>query len=215
VSIGARGLSGTSYRRHVFWDTDIFMLPFFGLSYPEAARARSLSLWTARRFASLRESRSIISVRTSLLRMDVLGSHRRRALPSRCRCGNPDRDRAIWVSRAICEEDAATIFVESLGRMNITRQSTTMRTQTSMARWNLAGSRISGVGRSGSSTIARSNFGFDQRLVNARQDVSAMARSRPWPTRLADIAYLVNTRFVCGEQPRFSKSHKTALIKGP
>jgi kojibiose phosphorylase len=39
VSVGARGLSGLAYMGHVFWDTDIFMLPFFALSYPEAARA--------------------------------------------------------------------------------------------------------------------------------------------------------------------------------
>jgi kojibiose phosphorylase len=39
VSIGARGLSGLAYKGHVFWDTDIFMLPFFTLTYPEAARA--------------------------------------------------------------------------------------------------------------------------------------------------------------------------------
>jgi trehalose/maltose hydrolase-like predicted phosphorylase len=39
VSIGARGLTGPVYKGHVFWDTDIFMLPFFALSYPEAARA--------------------------------------------------------------------------------------------------------------------------------------------------------------------------------
>jgi trehalose/maltose hydrolase-like predicted phosphorylase len=39
VSIGARGLSGTAYKGHVFWDTDIFMLPFFILTYPEAARS--------------------------------------------------------------------------------------------------------------------------------------------------------------------------------
>ena len=39
VSIGARGLSGSSYKGHVFWDTDIFMLPLFFFSYPEAARA--------------------------------------------------------------------------------------------------------------------------------------------------------------------------------
>jgi kojibiose phosphorylase len=39
VSIGARGLSGTSYKGHVFWDTDIFMLPFFILTQPEAARS--------------------------------------------------------------------------------------------------------------------------------------------------------------------------------
>lgn len=39
VSIGARGLSGTGYKGHVFWDTEIFMLPFFLLTYPAAARA--------------------------------------------------------------------------------------------------------------------------------------------------------------------------------
>jgi len=39
VSIGARGLVGSAYKGHVFWDTDIFMLPFFILTYPEAARA--------------------------------------------------------------------------------------------------------------------------------------------------------------------------------
>jgi trehalose/maltose hydrolase-like predicted phosphorylase len=39
VSIGARGLSGLAYMGHVFWDTDIFMLPFFALTYPKAARA--------------------------------------------------------------------------------------------------------------------------------------------------------------------------------
>jgi kojibiose phosphorylase len=39
VSIGARGLSGRAYKGHVFWDTDTFMLPFFTLTYPEAARA--------------------------------------------------------------------------------------------------------------------------------------------------------------------------------
>jgi kojibiose phosphorylase len=39
VSIGARGLSGAAYKGHVFWDTDIFILPFFILTYPKAARA--------------------------------------------------------------------------------------------------------------------------------------------------------------------------------
>ena len=39
VSIGARALTGGVYKGHVFWDTEIFMLPFFTLTYPEAARA--------------------------------------------------------------------------------------------------------------------------------------------------------------------------------
>jgi trehalose/maltose hydrolase-like predicted phosphorylase len=38
VSIGARGLSGMSYFMHVFWDTEIFVVPFFIYSWPEAAR---------------------------------------------------------------------------------------------------------------------------------------------------------------------------------
>ncbi len=39
VSIGARSLSGNGYNGHVFWDTEIFLLPFYILTWPEAARA--------------------------------------------------------------------------------------------------------------------------------------------------------------------------------
>lgn len=39
TSIGARALTGAAYRGHVFWDTEIFMLPFFILTWPEAARS--------------------------------------------------------------------------------------------------------------------------------------------------------------------------------
>ena len=39
VSIGARGLTGQDYRGHVFWDTEIYLLPFYILTWPEAARA--------------------------------------------------------------------------------------------------------------------------------------------------------------------------------
>jgi len=39
VSIGARALTGDDYRGHVFWDTEIFLLPFFALTWPEAARS--------------------------------------------------------------------------------------------------------------------------------------------------------------------------------
>src|SRR5690606_41814882 len=38
ASIGARALTGHAYRGHVFWDTEIFMLPFFVLTWPEADR---------------------------------------------------------------------------------------------------------------------------------------------------------------------------------
>ncbi|NEU14609.1 glycoside hydrolase family 65 protein [Methylobacterium sp. BTF04] len=39
VSIAARALTGPDYRGHVFWDTEIFLLPFYTLTWPEAARA--------------------------------------------------------------------------------------------------------------------------------------------------------------------------------
>jgi kojibiose phosphorylase len=39
VSIGARSLTGGAYKGHVFWDTEIYMLPFFIFTQPEAARA--------------------------------------------------------------------------------------------------------------------------------------------------------------------------------
>jgi HAD superfamily hydrolase (TIGR01509 family) len=39
VSIGARALSGDAYLGHVFWDTEIYLLPFYTAVWPEAARA--------------------------------------------------------------------------------------------------------------------------------------------------------------------------------
>jgi trehalose/maltose hydrolase-like predicted phosphorylase len=39
VSIAARALTGADYHGHVFWDTEIFLLPFYTLTWPEAARA--------------------------------------------------------------------------------------------------------------------------------------------------------------------------------
>ena len=37
--VGARGLSGSAYRGHVFWDSDVFVLPFLAATHPAAARA--------------------------------------------------------------------------------------------------------------------------------------------------------------------------------
>ncbi len=39
VNIGANALSGERYRGHAFWDTEVFMLPFFIYTQAEAARA--------------------------------------------------------------------------------------------------------------------------------------------------------------------------------
>ena len=39
AAVGARGLSGHGYRGHVFWDADLFVLPFLAATEPAAARA--------------------------------------------------------------------------------------------------------------------------------------------------------------------------------
>ena len=39
AAVGARGLSGPGYRGHVFWDSDVFVLPFLAATHPPAARA--------------------------------------------------------------------------------------------------------------------------------------------------------------------------------
>ncbi len=56
AAVGPRGLSGPSYRGHVFWDADVFVLPFFAATCPSAARAmleyRIRRLEPARRLAA-------------------------------------------------------------------------------------------------------------------------------------------------------------------
>jgi len=39
AAVGARGLAGPAYRGHVFWDADVFVLPFLAATHPPAARA--------------------------------------------------------------------------------------------------------------------------------------------------------------------------------
>lgn len=38
MNIGAKGLSGEGYKGHCFWDTEIFLLPYYMFTDPEAAR---------------------------------------------------------------------------------------------------------------------------------------------------------------------------------
>ena len=37
-SVGAKGLTGEGYKGHVFWDTEVFILPYFLYTHPEIAR---------------------------------------------------------------------------------------------------------------------------------------------------------------------------------
>lgn len=39
VSIGARALTGEAYKGHVFWDTEMYMVPFYIYTHPDSARA--------------------------------------------------------------------------------------------------------------------------------------------------------------------------------
>ncbi len=55
VGIGAKGMTGEGYKGHSFWDTEIFILPYFTLTQPQAARTlltyRYRGLYGARRKA--------------------------------------------------------------------------------------------------------------------------------------------------------------------
>lgn len=39
MNIGAKGMSGDGYKGHTFWDTEIFMLPYFSFVHPEIAKS--------------------------------------------------------------------------------------------------------------------------------------------------------------------------------
>ncbi|HET7856477.1 MAG TPA: hypothetical protein VFL41_08475, partial [Gaiellaceae bacterium] len=54
AAVGARGLSGPAYRGHVFWDTDVFVLPFLAATHPAAARA--MLEYRLRRLAEAQEA---------------------------------------------------------------------------------------------------------------------------------------------------------------
>ncbi|MDO9572900.1 MAG: hypothetical protein Q7J37_03355, partial [Candidatus Omnitrophota bacterium] len=54
-SIGARTLTGEGYRGHIFWDTEIYLMPFYLFNFPEVAKNmllyRSKRLHVARQIA--------------------------------------------------------------------------------------------------------------------------------------------------------------------
>ncbi len=54
AAVGARGLSGPAYSGHVFWDSDVFVLPFLAATHPAAARA--MLEYRVRRLPAAREA---------------------------------------------------------------------------------------------------------------------------------------------------------------
>jgi trehalose/maltose hydrolase-like predicted phosphorylase len=57
AAIGARSLTGPGYRGHVFWDADVFVVPFLAATHPAAARA-ALEYRVRRLGASLEAARA-------------------------------------------------------------------------------------------------------------------------------------------------------------
>ena len=45
MNVGAKGLSGEAYKGHTFWDTEMFILPYFIYSAPEIARSLEEYRW--------------------------------------------------------------------------------------------------------------------------------------------------------------------------
>lgn len=52
-SIGARTLSGEGYRGHIFWDAEIFLLPFYLFTFPRVAK--NMLLYRYKRLAKAKE----------------------------------------------------------------------------------------------------------------------------------------------------------------
>lgn len=52
-SIGARALSGEGYHGHIFWDTEIFLMPFYLFNFPEIAK--NILLYRYRRLDKAKE----------------------------------------------------------------------------------------------------------------------------------------------------------------
>ncbi|MFO7777321.1 MAG: hypothetical protein R6V28_03105 [Nitriliruptoraceae bacterium] len=53
AAVGARGLSGPGYAGHVFWDADVFVLPFLAATHPSSSRA--MLEYRRRRLAAARQ----------------------------------------------------------------------------------------------------------------------------------------------------------------
>jgi kojibiose phosphorylase len=64
ASIGARALTGDAYKGHVFWDTEIYMLPFY--TFTDPAAARSLLMYRCHTLPAARAKASRLGYRGAL-----------------------------------------------------------------------------------------------------------------------------------------------------
>jgi trehalose/maltose hydrolase-like predicted phosphorylase len=61
AAVGARGITGPAYRGHVFWDSEVFVLPFLAATHPASARA--MLEYRVRRIAAAREAAAALGRR--------------------------------------------------------------------------------------------------------------------------------------------------------
>jgi trehalose/maltose hydrolase-like predicted phosphorylase len=91
VSIGARSLTGPAYHGHVFWDTEIYALPFFVFTWPEVARALLMY-----RYWTLDAARAKSGTAGTPRRALCVGVRRDRPRGDALECPGPDRHRDPW-----------------------------------------------------------------------------------------------------------------------
>jgi len=71
-SIGARTLSGEGYRGHIFWDAEIFMLPFYAYVQPQIAK--NMLLYRYKRLGEARKIAKIQGYRGSMYPWESAGT---------------------------------------------------------------------------------------------------------------------------------------------
>ena len=74
AAVGARGLSGSAYGGHVFWDSDVFVLPFLAATHPAAARA--MLEYRVRRLPAAREAARALGRRGARFAWESAGDGR-------------------------------------------------------------------------------------------------------------------------------------------
>ena len=104
AAVGARGLTGTAYRGHVFWDSDVFVLPFLAATHPTAARA--MLEYRLRRMPGSRAAAAADWARGCPLPVGVGSDRVRRHAPDVPRplgLGIPIRTGASWRSTIVAD----------------------------------------------------------------------------------------------------------------
>ncbi|MFC1646122.1 glycoside hydrolase family 65 protein [Candidatus Omnitrophota bacterium] len=71
-SVGAKTLSGEGYRGHIFWDTEIFLLPFYIYTFPDIAK--SLLLYRYRRLEKARDIAKELGCKGTLFPWESAGT---------------------------------------------------------------------------------------------------------------------------------------------